>query len=84
MVVLIFLLLLAAVAGVLGTVLKAFAFVAVTVVLAAILLAVIAWYGVKYKLGKIERGLGQGRTDVQIGRPRREQERLPGRRDDRY
>lgn len=89
MVVILFLLLLAAVAGVLGAVLKAVVFLVLTVVLTLTVLGLAAIYALRRKLKQVAQELGTaGRTQVHVGSP---QPRggdggagLPSPRDDRY
>jgi hypothetical protein len=83
------LLLLAAVLGVLGAVLKAVAFLVITVVLTAIVLGALAWWGFKRKARAFQAEYDRQLTDQRVARYRvneaeRDPERLPPPRDDRY
>jgi membrane protein implicated in regulation of membrane protease activity len=81
MVVLLFLLLLAALAGVLGVVLKITLVIVLTVALSLTVLAAIAWFAVRHQWRKAERRYGPTTTSISVGRPTRD---LPATRDDRY
>jgi membrane protein implicated in regulation of membrane protease activity len=87
-VVILFLLLLAAIAGVLGAVLKAVAFIVLTAVLTAVVLGTLAVYALRRKLERVTQRLEPpaGQTRIHVGEPhaRREPGGLPGPRDDRY
>ena len=80
---LLFILVLLAIAGVLGAVLKAFALLVMVGIVAAITLAVIAWYALRHQLRKLDRELDRRATRIQVGQPR-PNEQLPPSRDDRY
>jgi hypothetical protein len=80
MVVLLFLLLLAALAGVLGLVLKITLVIVLTVILSIAALVAIAWFGVRHQVRKLQRESSETHTTIRIGRPARD---LPS-RDDRY
>jgi type II secretory pathway pseudopilin PulG len=86
MLVLIFLLVLAAIAGVLGLVLKITLVVVLTVILATIALAAIAWFAVRHQWKKIQREANANASTIDVGRPVRSDgsQPLPGTRDDRY
>ena len=81
MVVLLFLLLLAALAGVLGLVLKITLVVVLTVLLSLAVLAAIVWFTVRHQWRKLDRRDGPTTTSISVGRPTRD---LPATRDDRY
>jgi hypothetical protein len=80
MVVLLFLLLLAALAGVLGLVLKITLVIVLTAILSIAALIAIAWFGLRHQVRKLQREGAVTRTTIRIGRPTRN---LPS-RDDRY
>jgi hypothetical protein len=80
MVVLLFLLLLAALAGVLGLVLKITLVIVLTAVLSLTALIAIAWFGFRHQVRKLQREGALTHTTIRIGRPARD---LPS-RDDRY
>jgi hypothetical protein len=80
-VVLLFLLLLAALAGVLGLVLKITLVIVLTVVLSISALIAIAWLGFRHQVRKFQREGAGTHTTIRIGRPARD---LPAPRDDRY
>jgi hypothetical protein len=89
--VLLFLLVLAALAGVLGLVLKITLVVVLTLILSVVLLATLAWLWIRHQWKKIQQEAqlqGTARsTTIQVGDPvRGSTEPLPepGRRDDRY
>ena len=89
MVVILFLLLLAAIAGVLGAVLKMVFFLVLTAMLTAAFLTAAGVYAFKRKLrqvSQVSRPAGHTRIDVGTPRPgyRREGGTLPPSRDDRY
>jgi len=81
MVVLLFLLLLAALAGVLGLVLKITLVIVLTVVLSLIALTAIAWFTIRHQWRKLDQRYGTSTTSISVGRPTRD---LPTSRDDRY
>lgn len=80
------LLLLAAVFGVLGAVLKAVAFLVITVVLTITLLAALAYWGLKRKARQIQRemGPGAGGSTVRFRPNEASPSDLPPTHDDRY
>jgi uncharacterized protein (DUF58 family) len=83
--VILLLVLLAAAFGVLGAVIKAAAFIVLTILLAVVALVAIAWYALKGQLRRWERG-EVGGTQVGTWSPRRRSEPprdLPS-HDDRY
>jgi hypothetical protein len=80
MVVLLFLLVLAALAGVLGFVLKITLVVVLTAILSIAALIAIAWFGFRHQVRKLQREAGATHTTIRAGRPTRD---LPS-RDDRY
>jgi hypothetical protein len=87
MLVLVFLLILLAIAGLLGTFLKAVAFLILAGILGIAALAVGGYLAVRHTVRKAERELDQRSTQVRIGRAYRTSEdpnRLPPTRDDRY
>jgi hypothetical protein len=79
MVVLLFLLLLAALAGVLGLVLKITLVIVLTAILSIAALVAIAWFAFRHQVRKLEREGAVTHTTIRTGRPVRD---LP--RDDRY
>jgi len=89
MAIFLFLLVLAAIAGVLGAVLKAVVFLVVTVLVTVTLLA---WLAIRSARRSLERAgssqVAPGSTTIHIGRARREPPdppgSLPSERDDRY
>ena len=81
MVVLLFLLLLAALAGVLGLVLKITLVIVLTVILSLTVLTPVAWFALRRQWRKLDRRYGLGSTSISVGRPARD---LPATRDDRY
>ncbi|HEX9298844.1 MAG TPA: hypothetical protein VF968_01780 [Actinomycetota bacterium] len=81
MIVLLFLLLLAALAGVLGLVLKITLVIVLTAILSIAALVAIGWFAWRHEWRKFQRENGRGRTTIDVGRPTRD---LPGTRDDRY
>lgn len=81
MIVLLFLLLLAALAGVLGLVLKITLVIVLTVILSLLVLTAIAWFALRRQLRKLDRRYGLSNTSITVGRPARD---LPATRDDRY
>jgi hypothetical protein len=81
MIVLLFLLLLAALAGVLGLVLKITLVIVLTVILSIGTLIAIAWFGLRHQVRKLQREATVTRTTITTGRPTRD---LPATRDDRY
>jgi len=84
--ILLFLLLLAAIAGVLGLVLKITLVVVLTLTLSTMILAALAWFWVRSQWRKIQREADARSTTIQVGRPERsaDAQPLPGTRDDRY
>jgi Family of unknown function (DUF6479) len=83
------LLLLAAAFGVLGAVLKGVAFLVITVVLTAVVLGALVWWGVKRKLREmqteVDRQLGEQRvTRYRVNEAQRDPQHLPRSHDDRY
>jgi uncharacterized protein (DUF58 family) len=78
------LVLLAAAFGVLGAVLKAAAFLALTVLLAIAVLVTIGWYVVKHQARKLTGELDARIADQRVERYRRDEGPLPPPRDDRY
>jgi peptidoglycan/LPS O-acetylase OafA/YrhL len=85
MFVFLFIVVLLAIAGLLGVVLKAAILIIGTAVLAAAVFAAFAWYWFKHQLTKARRELDQGSTNIRIGQvgPSSRQP-LPPERDDRY
>ena len=87
MLVFLFIVVLLAIAGLLGVVLKAAILIIGTAVLAAAVFAAFVWYWFKRQLTKARRELDQRSTNIRIGQVQRspgEPEALPPRRDDRY
>ncbi len=88
MLVLLFVLILLAIAGLLGVVLKAIAFVIFVGVATAVTLAAIAYFAFRHQVRKATAAMGQRSTDIKIGKVYRERDRagdeLPPPRDDRY
>jgi hypothetical protein len=88
MLLLVFLLVLLAIAGLLGTFLKAIAFLVLAGVLAITALAVGGYLAVRHVARKAERELDRASTDIRIGRIYRDGTddpgSLPSGRDDRY
>ena len=80
MLVLLFLLLLAALAGVLGLVLKITLVIVLTAILSIGALIAIAWFGLRHQVRKFQREATSTHTMITTGRPTRD---LPA-RDDRY
>ena len=83
------LLLLAALLGVLGAVLKAVAFLVITAVLSIIVLGTFAWWGFKRKArefqAEYDRQITQQRvTRYRVNEAQRDPEHLPPLHDDRY
>ena len=83
------LLLLAAVLGVLGAVLKAVAFLVITALLTITVLVALAWWGFKRKArefqAEYDRQITQQRaTRYRVNEAHRDPEHLPPVRDDRY
>jgi Family of unknown function (DUF6479) len=83
------LLVLAAVFGVLGAVLKAVAFIVITLVLTVTVLAALVWWGIKRKAREFQadydRELTRQRaTRYRVNEAQREPGDLPPPRDDRY
>ena len=83
MIVLLFLLLLAALAGVLGLVLKITLVIVLTAMLSVATLVGIGWLAWRHQVRKFQRAGAErrGRTTIDVGRPSRD---LPGSHDDRY
>ena len=81
MIVLLFLLLLAALAGVLGLVLKITLVIVLTVILSLTILTAVAWFALRRQWRKLDRRYGLNATSISVGRPARD---LPRTRDDRY
>jgi multisubunit Na+/H+ antiporter MnhG subunit len=88
MLVLLFILILLAIAGLLGVVLKAIAFVIFVGIATAVTLAAIAYFALRHQVRKATAAMDQRSTDIKIGKVYREQDRagdeLPPPRDDRY
>ena len=88
MLVLIFLLVLLAIAGLLGTFLKAIAFLVLAGMLALAAVAVGGYLAFRHVVRKAERELDRASTDVKVGRIYRtgtsDPGSLPSARDDRY
>jgi peptidoglycan/LPS O-acetylase OafA/YrhL len=85
MFVFLFIVVLLAIAGLLGVVLKAAILIIGTAVLAAAVFAAFAWYWFKHQLTKARRELDQGSTNIRIGQVRpSSRQPLPPERDDRY
>jgi hypothetical protein len=84
MIVFLFVVLLLAIAGLLGVVLKAAIVIVGTAVLAAAILAAAAWYWFKHQLTKAQRALDRTATDIRVGEVRRSPRDAPPLRDDRY
>jgi hypothetical protein len=80
MIVLLFLLLLAALAGVLGLVLKITLVIVLTAILSIGALIAIAWFGLRHQVRKLQREAASTHTTITTGSPTRD---LPS-RDDRY
>ena len=80
MVVLLFLLLLAALAGVLGLVLKITLVIVLTAIFSITALVAIAWFAFRHQVRRLQRE-GTAGTSILVGRPSRD---LPDGRDDRY
>ncbi|HEX6131048.1 MAG TPA: hypothetical protein VF044_04910 [Actinomycetota bacterium] len=78
------LILLAAAFGVLGAVLKAAAFLVLTVLLTIAVLGTIGWYVVKHQARRLTGELDQRIADQRVERYRRDDGPLPPARDDRY
>ncbi|HET9672944.1 MAG TPA: hypothetical protein VFQ40_08880 [Actinomycetota bacterium] len=82
--VLLLLILLAAAFGVLGAVVKATAFIVLTILLTLAVLATIAWYGIKGQLRRFQQEIErEDRPRSAAGRGGRADGELPS-RDDRY
>jgi hypothetical protein len=81
MIVLLFLLLLAALAGVLGLVLKITLVIVLTAMLSVAALLAIGWFAWRHQWRRFQRSAERGRTTIDVGRPSRD---LPGSHDDRY
>ena len=71
----------AALAGVLGLVLKITLVIVLTAILSLATLVAIAWLAWRHQWRKFQRAAGRGRTTIDVGRPSRD---LPSPRDDRY
>jgi membrane protein implicated in regulation of membrane protease activity len=85
MVVFLFVLVLLAIAGLLGVVLKVAVLIVGTAVLAAAVLAVFAWYWFRHQLTKAQRALDRHATDIRVGDIRRSSGDVGApERDDRY
>jgi hypothetical protein len=89
MVVIVILLLLAAAFGVLGAVLKAAAFLVLTVTLTAVVLGAVGWWALKRKVRAFQADYDRQLTEQRVTRYRvneaeRDPERLPPVHDDRY
>lgn len=84
MVVFLFVLVLLLLAGLLGVVLKAVAFLVVVGVLTAITLAAIAYFALKHQMAKIDRELDRRNTRIEVGKPKPHEPLPPAGRDDRY
>ena len=79
------LVLLAAVFGILGAVLKAAAFIVLTVLLSIVLLAAVGWYVVKHQARRLMSDVDGRMADQRVERFRRDDDgELPPPRDDRY
>lgn len=83
------LLLLAALFGVLGAVLKAVAFLVITALLTVVVLGALAWWGIKRKAREFQAEYDRQITEQRVTRYRvneaqRDPERLPPQHDDRY
>ncbi|MGZ8629362.1 MAG: hypothetical protein ACXWZF_00130 [Actinomycetota bacterium] len=88
-VIVLILLLLAAIVGVLGAVLKAVAFLVITALLTVTVLGALAWWGLKRKArefqAEYDRQITQQRvTRYRVNEAERDPKRLPRLRDDRY
>jgi hypothetical protein len=81
MIVLLFLLLLAALAGVLGLVLKITLVIVLTAMLSVATLVAIGWLAWRHQVRKFRHAGRLGGTTIDVGRPNRG---LPGAHDDRY
>ena len=88
MLVLLFILILLAVAGLLGVVLKVIASVVLVGIVIAITLAAIGYLAVRHQLRRAQTSLDRRSTDIRIGQAYRDKDRsgdeLPPPRDDRY
>ena len=79
------LVLLAAAFGILGAVLKAAAFIVLTVLLSIVLLAAVGWYVVKHQARRLMSDVDGRMADQRVERFRRDDDgELPPPRDDRY
>ena len=79
------LVLLAAAFGILGAVLKAAAFIVLTVLLSIVLLATVGWYVVKHQARRLMGDVDGRMADQRVERFRRDDDsELPPPRDDRY
>ena len=79
------LVLLAAAFGVLGAVLKAAAFIVLTVLLSIVLLVAIGWYAVKHQARRVMADVDERMADQRVERFRGDDGgELPPPRDDRY
>jgi hypothetical protein len=88
MLVLLFVLILLAVAGLLGVVLKAVVFVIFVGVVMALTLAAIGYLALRHQIRKTQAAMDRRSTEIRIGEAYRDQDRggdqLPPPRDDRY
>jgi threonine/homoserine/homoserine lactone efflux protein len=82
MLVFLFILLLLAIAGLLGVVFKAVALLILFAVLTTAVLVALAWWALRRQMAKLDRELSRRQTDIQVGSPQRDE--LPPKRDDRY
>ena len=79
------LVLLAAAFGILGAVLKAAAFVVLTVLLSIVLLVAVGWYALKHQARRLMTDVDRRMADQQVDRFREDDGgQLPPPRDDRY
>jgi peptidoglycan/LPS O-acetylase OafA/YrhL len=79
------LVLLAAAFGILGAVLKAAAFIVLTVLLSIVILAAVGWYVVKHQARRLMSEADVRMADQRVERFRRDDDgELPPPRDDRY
>ena len=83
------LLLLAALFGVLGAVLKAVAFLVITAMLTVVVLGALAWWGIKRKAREVQADYERQITEqrairYRVNEAQRDPERLPPLHDDRY
>jgi len=82
--VILILLVLAAVFGILGLVVKAVAFVVLTIALTVVVLIAVAWYALKYQARRLSRDLDERLTDGRATDVYGDGGELPPPRDDRY